>query len=80
MIRAYARWVGAFLVAYGLIAFFVVTGRSYWRLKIDGREVSGAAVLRQIVLDPLPLASERLAQLGVATCCRAGCMSRSSLG
>ena len=53
--------------AFGLIAFFVLTGQSYWRLKVDGHEVSGAALLRQIVLDRLPPASERAAALGVTT-------------
>jgi len=53
--------------AFGLIAFFVVTGESYWRLKVDGRDVSGAALLRQIVLDSLPPAGERAAQLGLTT-------------
>jgi serine/threonine-protein kinase len=55
------------LWAFGLIAFFVVTGESYWRLKTDGRDVSGAALLRQIVIDALPAASARAAQLGVTT-------------
>ena len=50
--------------AYGLIAFYVLTTQSYWHLRIDGREVSGAALLRQIVLDALPSASQRAAQLG----------------
>ena len=53
--------------AYGLIAFFVVTGESYWVLKNEGREVSAVALLRQIVLDTLPAASERAALLGVST-------------
>lgn len=52
--------------ALGLIAFFVLTGHSYWRLRSEGHEVSGAALLRQIVLDPLPLASERAAEHGFA--------------
>ena len=51
--------------AFGLIAFFVITGQPYWHLKMDGREVSGAALLRQIVLDPLPAATERATQLGI---------------
>jgi ABC-type amino acid transport substrate-binding protein/serine/threonine protein kinase len=58
--------------AFGLIAFFVLTGQSYWHLKIDGHEVSGAALLRQIVLDRLPAASERAAELGVTTSLPAG--------
>ena len=53
--------------AFGLIAFFVLTGQSYWHLKLEGRDVSGAALLRQIVLDRLPLASERAAALGLTT-------------
>ncbi|MDB4937991.1 MAG: serine/threonine protein kinase [Labilithrix sp.] len=53
--------------AFGLIAFFVLTGQSYWHLKLEGRDVSGAALLRQIVLDRLPHASERAAALGVTT-------------
>ncbi|MBS2013066.1 MAG: transporter substrate-binding domain-containing protein [Deltaproteobacteria bacterium] len=53
--------------AFGLIAFYVITGRSYWHLVVDGAEVSAPVLLRQIVIDSLPRASDRARELGVAT-------------
>jgi eukaryotic-like serine/threonine-protein kinase len=51
--------------AYGLLAFQVLTGQSYWHVGTAREEVSSVVLLRQIVLDPLPLASVRAAQLGL---------------
>jgi len=49
--------------ALGLIAFHLLTGKYYWR------EASGDSLqmlLREIIVDPLPPASERARELGVA--------------
>jgi serine/threonine protein kinase len=51
--------------AIGLIAFHTLTGRFFWR----GAEQEGttmAQLLREIVIDPLPLASQRARELGMA--------------
>ncbi|WP_437962407.1 serine/threonine-protein kinase (plasmid) [Sorangium sp. So ce119] len=45
--------------AYGLLAFFVLTGEVFW----EGRGLP--ALLREIVLDPIPAASRRAADLGL---------------
>ena len=51
--------------ALGLIAFQLLTGRSFW-LVASAPEAPGAlAVLREVVMDPLPRASERARALGV---------------
>ncbi|MBX3191972.1 MAG: transporter substrate-binding domain-containing protein [Labilithrix sp.] len=50
--------------AFGLIAFYLFSGRPYWRLRIDGHEVSVPILLRQILIDDLPIASERARALG----------------
>jgi serine/threonine protein kinase len=46
--------------SFGLIAFHVFTGALYWS---GGDSASAAALLRQIVLDPLPSASQRAKNL-----------------
>ena len=51
--------------AFGLLAFYVLTGRSYWHLVVDGSTVSAPVLLRQIVLDELPPASVRARELGI---------------
>ena len=51
--------------AIGLIAFWLFTGRSYWRGG-NSTEPSIATLLREVVLDPLVPASQRAAELGVA--------------
>jgi serine/threonine-protein kinase len=51
--------------ALGLVAFYCLTGRSYWRAgNYEGASVS--ELLREVVLDPMPPASVRAAELGVA--------------
>ncbi|XXX79422.1 serine/threonine-protein kinase [Sorangium sp. So ce134] len=45
--------------AYGLLAFFVLTGKCFWR----GRELP--ALLREIAIEPIPAASRRAAELGL---------------
>jgi len=48
--------------AIGLIAFWLLTGRSFWRAG-NIAEPELVALLREITLDPIPLASERGAEL-----------------
>jgi tRNA A-37 threonylcarbamoyl transferase component Bud32 len=49
--------------ALGLIAFFVLTGRSFWKSATQD-EVSVHHVLREILIDPIPPASQRASELG----------------
>ncbi|MGC4087603.1 MAG: serine/threonine-protein kinase [Polyangiaceae bacterium] len=49
--------------AIGLITFFLLTGRHYFRAA-DDETATLAALLREVVLDPLPLASQRALELG----------------
>ncbi len=49
--------------ALGLIAFYLLTGRSYWKEADDG---SLPGLLREICVDPIASASERAAEKGVA--------------
>ena len=51
--------------ALGLVAFTMLTARSFW-LSADATEMALASFLRELVLDDLPTASERAAALGVA--------------
>ncbi|MFO0557918.1 MAG: peptidylprolyl isomerase [Polyangiales bacterium] len=46
----------------GLIAFFALTGREFW-LSAHGDGASVAALIAEIVAQPIPLASERLREL-----------------
>jgi formylglycine-generating enzyme required for sulfatase activity/tRNA A-37 threonylcarbamoyl transferase component Bud32 len=48
--------------ALGLMAFFLLTGQSYW-VEADGGSLPG--LLREICIDPLVPASQRAAELGV---------------
>jgi len=48
--------------ALGLITFYLLTGKSYW-LGADGDSLG--QLLREVVVDPLPKASERAAELEV---------------
>jgi serine/threonine protein kinase len=50
--------------AYGLIAFFVLSGRTFWR---GADQASVAALLRQVVIEPIPPATERARELGAAS-------------
>ena len=52
--------------ALGLLAFELLTGRSFWRA-VSGGGGTAAQLLREIVLDPIPLASARAADLGLAS-------------
>jgi formylglycine-generating enzyme required for sulfatase activity len=49
--------------AFGLMAFKMLTGHSFW-LSASGEGV--AAILREVVIDPIPTASDRARQLGVS--------------
>ncbi len=49
--------------AFGLVAFFVLSGKKYW-LAANLPEASIASVVTEIVIDAIEPASERLAQLG----------------
>ena len=51
--------------ALGLVAFTMLTARSFW-LSADATEMALPSFLRELVLDDLPIASERAAALGVA--------------
>jgi serine/threonine protein kinase len=50
--------------ALGLLAFHAFTGLHFWKIANQER-LSAAALLREVVLDPLPTASERARELGV---------------
>ncbi|WP_437318929.1 protein kinase domain-containing protein [Sorangium sp. So ce385] len=45
--------------AYGLVAFFALAGQRFWR----GRELP--ALLREVLIEPIPAASRRAAELGL---------------
>jgi serine/threonine protein kinase/formylglycine-generating enzyme required for sulfatase activity len=50
--------------ALGLLAFHAFTGVHFWKIANKER-LSAAALLREVVLDPLPTATERARELGV---------------
>lgn len=50
--------------ALGLLTFWMLTGKSYWLAAESGAPVMG--VLREVITERLPPASERASQLGVA--------------
>ena len=52
--------------ALALVAFTMLTGRSFW-LSAEQNEMALSAFLRELVLDPIPRASERATELGVTT-------------
>ncbi|HVY47126.1 MAG TPA: serine/threonine-protein kinase, partial [Minicystis sp.] len=45
----------------GLVAFFALTGRPFWRSAASG---SAAQLMKELLLDPVPSASARAAELG----------------
>jgi len=49
--------------AFGLVAFKLLTGRSFW---LSGAGEGVAAVLRELILDPIPTASARARELAVS--------------
>lgn len=49
--------------AFGLVAFFALTGRSYWR-SAQATPVKMGALLTEVMVEPLTSASERLRELG----------------
>ncbi len=51
--------------SYGLLAFLLLTGRHYFP-SANARAATTAAVLREVVIDPLVPASERAAEFGAA--------------
>jgi formylglycine-generating enzyme required for sulfatase activity/tRNA A-37 threonylcarbamoyl transferase component Bud32 len=52
--------------ALALVAFAMLTGRSFW-LSAEQSEMALTAFLRELVLDPIPKASARAKELGVTT-------------
>ena len=52
------------LWAIGLLAFWLVTGRYYWR-SAETQHVSVPSLLRELIFDPLEPASQRAARYGV---------------
>ena len=50
--------------ALGLVAFWMLTGKHFW-LAADENDMALSAFLRELVLDPVPSASARAAELGV---------------
>lgn len=50
--------------ALGLIAYYALTGRSFWRATASD---SPSALVREIAFEPLPAASERASETGVAS-------------
>jgi len=51
--------------ALALVAFTMLTARSFW-LSAEQNEMALSAFLRELVLDPIPKASVRAAELGIA--------------
>jgi len=57
--------------AIGLVAFYLLTGRSFWTTgSLSGSSV--AAMMREMLFEPIPPASARAAQLGVGSLVPAG--------
>ncbi len=52
--------------ALGLVAFHALTGRLYWASAQDGDDASLAAVMREVLVDPLEAASVRAQGLGAS--------------
>ncbi len=57
--------------SFGLMAFALLTGKHYFSTA-NAPNAPTAAVLREVVLDPLLTASERVGQLGLGDCLPAG--------
>ncbi len=51
--------------ALGLVAYYVITGRFFWRAAAGGPGASIGQLLREVLADPIPLASSRAAEQGV---------------
>lgn len=51
--------------ALGLMVFWMLTGRFYWRAA-NAQEPSTMALMREVIFEPLPSAGARAAELGVA--------------
>ncbi|MBW2523227.1 MAG: serine/threonine protein kinase, partial [Deltaproteobacteria bacterium] len=51
--------------ALGVLTFWLLTGRSYWK-SVKADQGSIHALMKEILFDPLPRASKRAAELGVA--------------
>jgi formylglycine-generating enzyme required for sulfatase activity/tRNA A-37 threonylcarbamoyl transferase component Bud32 len=59
--------------AYGLLAFFVLTGRCFWRAaNVSGSQYKSAAVLAEVIGKPIPSATARVKELCVAVTLPAG--------
>jgi formylglycine-generating enzyme required for sulfatase activity/serine/threonine protein kinase len=59
--------------AYGLITFFVLTGRCFWRAaNVSGSQYKSAAVLAEVIGRPIPSATARVKELSVAVTLPAG--------
>ena len=57
--------------ALGLLAFSLFTASHFWR-SVSSGDPGGAALLRELLVDPIPPASVRAAELGVAALLPAG--------
>ncbi len=57
--------------ALGLLAFYALTGKAYWRAG-NAEEFNVTALLMEVAVNALPSASERAAELGVAALVPAG--------
>jgi serine/threonine protein kinase len=51
--------------ALGLVAYYVITGKSFWRAGSGGPGASVGQLLREVIADPIPFASARAAEQGV---------------
>ena len=52
--------------ALGLVAYHAITGKFFWRAGAGGPGASVGQLLREVLADPIPLASVRAAEQGVA--------------
>jgi serine/threonine protein kinase len=51
--------------ALGLLAFFMLTGKSFWLANASGAKENAGVVLREVLHDPIPIAWARAIELGV---------------
>ncbi len=52
--------------ALGLLAFYMLTGRMFWRSPLQVEPANHVAVMREILHEPIPIAWARAIELGVA--------------
>jgi serine/threonine protein kinase len=56
--------------AIGLVAFYMLTGRPFWRASVRPDDRRG--VMKEIALEPIPIASTRALELGIESALPAG--------